>query len=124
VSLLLDTHALLWWLTDDPRLSAVAHDAIRDADDGVWTSVASIWEASIKSIAGRLDQTGDLLADCAASGVEELAVTGRHAIAAAALPLHHRDPFDRMLVAQAQLEGLRLVTRDPRIAQYDVVTLW
>ncbi len=123
--LLLDSHALLWWLSGDSSLSTVAAREIEAADSTVTVSVASIWELSIKIASGRLSiGDEDLVWAVRASGFDELDVTSRHAVAAAALPRHHGDPFDRMLVAQAQLEGYRLVTRDRRISHYDVVTLW
>lgn len=122
--MLLDTHALLWWLADDPRLSPAANEGIADPRTLVHVSVASVWEAAIKIAANRLGFSGDLRQQIASNGFVELTITSQHAIAAAALPRHHGDPFDRILVAQAQLEGLRLVTRDRRISQYGVVTLW
>lgn len=122
--LLLDTHALLWWLDDDPALSEVAREGIADPNSEVLVSAASVWEAEIKAATGRLDLRVDLLDQIAINRFVELPVTARSAVEAARLPLHHRDPFDRMLIAQARVEGLRLVTRDARVASYDVATLW
>ena len=121
--LLLDTHALLWWLTDDPRLTDRAREAIADPASSVFVSAAVAWEIAIKQALGRLEPPEDLSVRLARERFEELAITIVHALRAAELPPHHGDPFDRVLVAQAELEGLTLVTRDPRIAQYGVAVL-
>ena len=89
----------------------------------VWVSAATIWEIAIKRARGRLDSPADLRGRVAADGMLEMDVRGDHAIAAGALPRIHDDPFDRMLVAQAQIEGLTIVTRDPEIVRYDVPVL-
>ena len=124
MNLLLDTHVFLWWLADDPALDAEARQAIRDPAAIVHVSAASLWEISIKEALGKLDvESADLAAEVPANGFVELAISGRHALAAGALPRHHDDPFDRMLVAQASLEGLTLVTRDPAMAAYEVSVL-
>jgi PIN domain nuclease of toxin-antitoxin system len=122
--LLLDSHALLWWRGDHQRLSARAHEAIEDPDLSVFFSAASIWEMAIKRASGKLEVPEDLLDTMEQRGFIELPVLSSHAIIAGALPPHHRDPFDRMLVAQAQSEGLTIVTRDERIEAYDVPVLW
>lgn len=122
--LLLDTHVYLWWLADDANLSEEARLAIADTRSVVHVSAASLWEASIKEALGRLDLGGsDLAEEIAANGFVELPVTAIHASAAAHLPPHHEDPFDRMLVAQARLEGLTLVTSGERLSAYDVPLL-
>lgn len=122
--LLLDTHVLLWWLADDPLLGDEARRAIRDPSSSVWVSAASLWEISIKSALGHLSVgCDDLASELEAAGLVALPISWHHALAAGALPKLHRDPFDRMLVAQAQLEGLHLVTRDPLVAAYDVAIL-
>lgn len=125
MQLLLDTHAFLWWLDDDPRLSEAARDAISDANALVYVSAASIWEAEIKIALGRLefDDDVDLAAQIAAESFAELSIAARHARAAATLPRHHGDPFDRMLIAQAVDERLRLVTGDEMVRRYDVDVL-
>ena len=106
------------------RLSARALEAVARADNVVLASAAAIWEISIKSAAGRLrPPVVDVVADLRSRRIDVLSVTGAHAWAAAQLPLHHRDPFDRVLIAQAQLEGLTIVTRDPAIARYQVAIL-
>lgn len=122
--LLLDTHIYLWWLLDSPRMPDEAARVIAEPSTIVCVSAASIWEVSIKSSLGRLDLDGiDLLAEVAANGFFELAVSGAHSWSAGRLPLHHRDPFDRMLVAQARYEQLTLVTEDAAFARYDVAVL-
>lgn len=120
MSLLLDTHVLLWLTEDDPRLGAAARAAVTSSD--VVISAISLWEIAIKQAAGRLTTppAASLLAD---AGVTALPLNGEHALAAGALPTHHLDPFDRALIAQAQLEGLVLVTADRRMRQYDVALL-
>jgi PIN domain nuclease of toxin-antitoxin system len=124
VRLLLDTHVYLWWLSGDPRMPDAVAARISDTATLVHVSAASIWEAAVKAGLGKLDLGGaDLVAEIPANGFDELPVTGRHAATAGALPQHHPDPFDRMLVAQAQLEDLTLVTADSRMDAYDVATL-
>jgi PIN domain nuclease of toxin-antitoxin system len=118
VKLLLDTQIYLWYLADSPGLSREARAAIDEAEE-VFVSAASIWEATIKVGIGRLRAVpGDLLAGIAASGFVELPVSARHAAAVAALPAHHRDPFDRLLVAQAVDEPVRLLTADRMLTRY------
>lgn len=119
--LLLDTHIYLWWLLDSPRLAGDVREALAEPTTIVHVSAASIWEASIKSSLGRLDVDGvDLAAEVALNGFSDLPVSGPHGWAAGRLPLHHRDPFDRVLVAQARIDQLVLVTDDPVLATYDV----
>lgn len=122
--LLLDTNIYLWWLLDSPRMPDEATELIVAPSTMVWVSAASLWEASIKSSLGRLDLDGiDLLAEVTANGFSELAVSGAHGWSAGRLPLHHRDPFDRVLVAQARHEQLILVTDDEVLTRYDVPVL-
>ena len=123
MNLLLDTHALLWWVTDDPQISRVARDALGDPQSFVFFSAASIWEIETKVNLGKLTAPADWLEKVEASHLEPLDISVYHARDAGKLPLHHRDPFDRMLVAQAITEGLTIVTRDRRIEAYDVATL-
>jgi PIN domain nuclease of toxin-antitoxin system len=122
VRLLLDTHALLWWLAGDP-LAPEAADAIADPAALAVVSSASIWEISIKSAVGKLQVAEPILPHVEASGFEPLPISWAHAEVAGALPAHHRDPFDRMLVAQAQVERLTLVTRDQVFGSYEVGVL-
>lgn len=121
--LLLDTHVLLWWLAGDPTLAADATSAIADPETVVYVSAASAWEIAIKQALGKLDAPGDLEQQIEANRFASLPITIGHAYSAGALPRHHDDPFDRMLVAQALAEGLTIVTRDPRVGVYDVPTL-
>ena len=121
--LLLDTHVLLWWLADDPRLEVEARTAIADGGAQVAVSAASAWEIAIKQRLGKFRAPADLAAQLAQHRFVPLAVTVLHALRAGALPAVHDDPFDRMLVAQAELEGLIVVTRDADIGRYGVPIL-
>lgn len=127
MQLLLDTHALLWWLADSPRMKAAWRNAISDAQSRVVVSAASIWEIAIKASMGRLwlDLPENLALEGLASacGFEDLPVRAQHAAAVARLPKHHADPFDRVLIAQAQLEQLTLVSVDQAMAAYEVALL-
>ena len=118
--LLLDTHVFIWWTGAEPGLGAAARDLIADPDNAVFVSAATAWEVAIKRAKGTLDAPADVRPAIAASGFVELPIELGHAVAAGALPVHHRDPFDRMLVAQARLEALALVTADRVLARYDV----
>ena len=120
--LLLDTHTLLWAMEGGRQLHPSTLDAIF-VNNRVYVSAASYWEIEIKAALGKLQLGNDPLAFIKASDFTELPVNFRHAELAAGLPLHHRDPFDRMLIAQAQVEGLTLVTDDSQIALYDVPTM-
>jgi PIN domain nuclease of toxin-antitoxin system len=121
--LLLDTHVLLWWLADDKGLSPAARSAIADGESAVFVSSASAWEIAIKRALGKLKAPSDLEAQLESNRFEPLAITISHAMVAGALPRHHDDPFDRMLVAQAMNERLTVVTHDDRFALYGVATL-
>lgn len=116
MNLLLDTHVLVWW-DEGQRLSAEARRAIREADE-VYVSAASAWEVAIKIGLGRLTPRRTVERAAAESGFVELPVTFRHAARVASLPSHHRDPFDRLLIAQAAEEGLTVVSRDPVFGLY------
>jgi PIN domain nuclease of toxin-antitoxin system len=122
--LLLDTHALLWSVGEEDRLSSRAHDVLSAGVVPAYVSAASIWEIAIKRAVGKLTAPDNLMEKVADARFIELRITFEHGVLAGALPPHHRDPFDRMLVAQAQSEGLTLVTNDERIAAYDVPVLW
>lgn len=122
--LLLDTHAFIWAAADPDRLSSRAAAAIIDPDHDVYVSAVSGWEITIKRARGRLrfpEITTNMLA---ALRLAELPITLRHAVGLADLPAHHRDPFDRMLIAQAQAEGMTLVSRDRLLEPYGVPILW
>ncbi len=123
--LLLDSHAFLWWVADDPKLSQAARGEISNPESLVFVSAATIWEITVKTALGRLEPgDADLVAEISENGFLELSITARHAERAGRLPRHHEDPFDRMLVAHAMSEGLTCVTRDPVFSKYDVATLW
>ncbi len=119
--LLLDTHALLWWTVDDKRLKKGEREAIADEDALVWVSAASVWEISIKANLGRIEiDKVALKEEIDRNNFLELPILWQHAEAAGSLPRHHDDPFDRMLIAQAQTEQLLLVSYDPVFRDYDV----
>lgn len=126
---LLDTHIALWWITDNPRLSARAQRLIEDDDNDIYLSVASIWEIGIKNarpkgLPGDIRMSGEeALAEFQQAGLEILPIRARHAVIASDLPPFHGDPFDRMLVAQALSESLTLMTHDSALAKYNV-SLW
>lgn len=127
-SLLLDTHAFLWWLNDAPRLSAAATDAISDAGNDCYLSVASCWEMAIKSSLGKLRLSKPverfISEQLAANSFTLLNIELRHVGRVQKMPFHHRDPFDRLLIAQAVTEKLTIVTADSAFADYGVKTLW
>jgi len=122
VRVLLDTHVWLWWLNDEP-LADAADVALRDGQTEVRVSAASVWELSIKRALGKLRGAHDIGSELDGDGFGSLPISVAHATVAGALPRHHGDPFDRMLVAQAQLEDLTLVTRDPALQAYDIPIL-
>ena len=121
--LLLDTHVLIWWLTGDRRLRGSERGAIADPESIVHVSAASTWEIAIKRSLGRIEVTADLEPELDANAFLELPIRWRHARAAGALPRHHEDPFDRMLIAQARIENLSLVSYDSALRDYDVALL-
>lgn len=122
--LLLDTHAWLWWLGDDRRLGRRARQALSNPRSEVYVSAASAWEIAIKEAIGKLRlQKADLESEIAANGFLELPIRTRHALVAGRLAPVHEDPFDRMLVAQAQVEELAVVTSDPVFERYGVNVL-
>ena len=123
MTLLLDTHILLWWLSDDPHLPAAAREAIASPENEVLVSAATVWEIAIKQAAGRLDAPDDLLDAVEGNDFGTLPITAAHALAAGTLPTYHSDPFDRMLIAQARTETLTLISVDNRFPQYDVELL-
>lgn len=121
--LLLDTHALVWWLSDVSRLSQAARAAIAEPRNDIFVSAISGWEIAVKRAKGRMTAPDHLSEMIEERGFNHLPLTFHHAEQAGNLPMHHRDPFDRLLVAQAQAEGLVLVTRDARIPRYGIRTL-
>lgn len=120
MTLLLDTHVFLWWLDDPQLLTKVAREAIGDARNIVYVSAAVVWEIAIKRALGKLDAPGDVQGAMIANRFLSLPITMAHALAVEALPHHHRDPFDRLLIAQANFEGFHLVSRDRYVSQYIV----
>jgi len=126
--LLLDTHAFLWWLAGDEALSPEARKAIADEDNTIFVSAASAWEIATKHRIGKLPGAASIVIDMdrilAEQGFDGLSISLRHAQAAGALPGPHRDPFDRMLIAQAMLEDLILVSNEEPFDAYGVKRLW
>lgn len=120
--LLLDTHVALWWLMDE-KLTEAVRQVIAEPRQRRLVSMATLWEVAIKEALGRLHPPEDLAEALVDEGFQLLGIEPAHTRAVRHLPHHHRDPFDRMLVAQAQVERLTLVTRDERLAQYDVQVL-
>ena len=123
MNLLLDTHVLLWWLDDDPKLSEKARVAISDGEHLVFVSAVTVWEIRIKEALGKLDIPRHFQRVLEAQPFERLDITADHAHAIKGLPMHHRDPFDRMLVVQAQMERLTLVSHDVLMKPYKVALL-
>lgn len=119
---LADTHVILWWLQNDRRLG---RDLMTLLDTGpdAFVSAVSVWEVSVKQAIGKLEEYADLAAAISERGFQELPITFRHAVAMRELPPHHKDPFDRMLIAQARTENLTVVTHDRRFESYDVQLL-
>ena len=123
MNLLLDTHVLLWWLDDHPLLSERARNAITDGESLVFLSAVVIWEIRIKEALGKIEVPTNFRDAIADQSFEMLDITVEHAHAVGDLPMHHRDPFDRMLVAQARVEGLTLLTHDIRLKEYKVLLI-
>lgn len=127
-NLLLDTHALLWWLFDDAHLSAGAREMIASPEHCVWVSAASAWEIATKTRLGKLPEAGDLARKLPAylrqARFLELPISIEHSLRAGGLPGPHRDPFDRMLIAQSVITGYPVVTIDPVFRGYGVKTIW
>lgn len=125
---LLDTHTFLWWITDDPRLSSGVRRIIGDGENKLFLSAASGWEMAIKAGIGKLELPGDpesfISEQLAVNAIEPLPVQMIHALHVHSLPVFHRDPFDRLLIAQARLENLPILTADPEIGRYPVETIW
>lgn len=128
MKLLLDTHALLWWWTDDPQLSATARALIADERNDVLVSAASAWEIATKHRLGKLPDAGDAIPRfnelVAADGFQHLPVNYLHSLRAGTYAVEYRDPFDRVLAAQSELESASLVTRDPAFAAFGTRVVW
>ena len=118
--LLLDTHVILWWLNGGENLKSSVRDLLSDVGNQIYFSAASVWEISIKKRLGKLDVPENVLELIDESGFDELAISSFHAFEAGALLTEHKDPFDRMLIAQAQAEGLILITHDTLIYKYGI----
>lgn len=124
MNLLLDTHTLLWWLGDDAKLPRKAHEAIASGENEIFVSAVSLWEIRLKESVGKIKTPKSLVKAIQDQGFNSLEVTWRHTDSINNLPFIHQDPFDRLLIVQAQLENLSLVTKDPLIKKYKVQTLW
>ncbi len=120
MKLLLDTHVLIWWLSDARKLSQTEIDLITDSDNLIFVSAATAWEIAVKKMIGKLEAPDDLPAALAVNNFLELPITIEHSQKLYQLPLHHNDPFDRIMVAQAISEDLTFMTRDTKIALYDI----
>jgi PIN domain nuclease of toxin-antitoxin system len=116
--LLLDTHVFLWWLNNDRQLGADTRRAIEKPENTVFVSAATAWEIAVKRGSGKLEAPGDIVEWIEQSSFSGLPIAVEHAVAAAELPMHHSDPFDRVLVAQAQLEEMTLVSHDDAVHMY------
>ncbi|MCX6545071.1 MAG: type II toxin-antitoxin system VapC family toxin [Acidobacteria bacterium] len=123
MKLLLDTHGVIWWLADDPNLTDKQRRAIQDRRNTCYVSAATVWEISIKQALGKLVIDSDYLDRLRSEGFVELPVSWKHSQAAQNLPPHHRDPFDRLLVAQARMEGMCLVSGDEIVRKYDLTVI-
>lgn len=128
MKLLLDTHVFLWWNEASPKLSRRVRRLLSDPENSLYLSVVSAWEMALKVQSGKLDLPAAVPVYIPARlnhyGMEALAVTLEHVLASSTLPSYHRDPFDRMLVAQGQVERLPIVTHDPAVKKYAVETIW
>lgn len=123
-TLLLDTHALLWWLSEDPRLPVEVRELLEDPGNAPLASAASAWEISIKSKLGKLEAPSGLVDAVEQTGLRWVPIEPAEALEAGQLPMHHRDPFDRLLVAQARIRSARLLSCDPRLDAYGVDRVW
>jgi len=125
---LLDTHAFLWWIEDNPELSQVARDILADPQNEIFVSAATGWEIAIKSALGRLWVEGDperfFPEQMTLNSFQALPIEMSHALHAFHLPVHHRDPFDQLLISQSQIEDLPLITKNPSMGEYEVEVIW
>jgi PIN domain nuclease of toxin-antitoxin system len=123
MKLLLDTHILIWWLSEASRLSQTEIDLITDSDNFIFVSAATAWEIAVKKMIGKLEAPDDLPAALAINNFLELPITIEHSQKLYQLPLHHNDPFDRIMIAQAISEDLTFMTRDTKISLYEIRTI-
>ena len=125
---LLDTHSFLWWITDSQLISQTAQEIIGDSNNDLFWSAASSWEVAIKYNLGRLmlPEAPELFipTELVKNRIESLPIVDKHSFRAGQLPIHHRDPFDRMLIAQAQIEGMKIISNDHQISLYDIEMTW
>jgi PIN domain nuclease of toxin-antitoxin system len=125
---LLDTHTFLWWITDDPKLSLRVRGIMSDGENEIFISAVTGWEIAIKTQIGRLKLPDEpqrfILEQLKINGMKSLPIEMRHALHISTLPIHHQDPFDRMLIAQAQLEELPVLSSDPEFGKYEVTIIW
>jgi len=128
MKILLDTHTFLWWITDNPRLSGRAREIISEGSNELFLSAATGWEIAIKVQIGRLKLPEEpvpfILDQMRINAIQSLPIQMNHALHVSTLPQHHRDPFDRLLIAQAQLEGLPILSSDHQLANYQVEMIW
>jgi PIN domain nuclease of toxin-antitoxin system len=128
MKVLLDTHTFLWWITDDPKLSLRVRGIISDGENEIFISAATGWEIAIKSQIGRLKLPDEpqrfILEQLKINGMKSLPIEMRHALHVSTLPAYHQDPFDRILIAQAQMEDLPVLSADPEIGKYEVTIIW
>jgi len=128
MKVLLDTHTFLWWITDDPKLSLRVRGIISDGENEIFISAATGWEIAIKAQIGRLKLPDEprlfILEQLKINGMKSLPIEMRHALHISTLPIHHQDPFDRILIAQAQMEELPVLSADPQFWKYDVTIIW
>jgi len=128
MKVLLDTHAFLWWITDDPQLSARAREVISDGENELFLSAASGWEIAIKAKLKRLKLPGEVERfigeQLALNAIQSLPVKMSHALHFYTIPDHHRDPFDRLLAAQVKMENLHILTADNQMSKYGIKVLW
>lgn len=124
MKILIDTHILLWWLMNDATLTSDSRSIIQNPKNTIFVSSVSAWEIAIKKALGKLQAPDDLDKAIARSHFQSLAMTIPHALGVTSLPTHHYDPFDRMLISQAKIEGCSLMTRDGRMGKYDIPILW
>jgi PIN domain nuclease of toxin-antitoxin system len=128
MKVLLDTHTFLWWITDDPKLSLRVRGIISDGENEIFISAATGWEIAIKSQIGRLKLPDEpqrfILEQLRINGMKSLPIEMRHALHISTLPIYHQDPFDRILIAQAQMEDLPVLSADPEIGKYEVTVIW
>jgi len=120
---LLDTNVLIWWVTDNDKLSDRARSIIRDPENQIFVSAASVWEIAIKSSLGKLEISKHFYHDLAKEPFTELSVSFQHAILVRDLPHIHADPFDRLLIAQARVENLTVITSDPSFKRYEIAVI-